>query len=354
MENTNEQSVNDQTEFELTNVIGTLSEIHPKLKNDFEIVKSLDITVELIDPDMAEKLLQNHNSHNRCINKTALRKYVQDVKEGRWEFTHQAIAFDINGTLLDGQHRLQTVVSSKTPMFFLIVRNLPKKVGLVTDIHSKRRIGDAVALSRTEENQHWTKNMFDLAAAITKKIFEFESGNFGRASADQSTNNSLKYSRNDIVEFIINNVDRLEEAMGVANTCFETQKEVDRSIIGALYDIFSRKVSKIAAVEFFKSYATGANLQFGHPVLILRELFLKHRVKPSGVFKYHRTRIYSLIRAWNCYVQNELNVNEKAIKFVEDRDIDPSIKTFDGSDIIINKAAVSKLKQLKKQETVLV
>lgn len=347
------ENTNDQNQFELSDIIGTLSEIHPKLKDDFEVVKSLDITVELIDPLMAEQFLQNHNFHNRCINKTALKKYVQDVKEGRWEFTHQAIAFDVNGVLLDGQHRLQTVVNSQTPMFFLIVRNLPKKVGLVTDVHSKRRIGDAVALSRNDQNQHWTKNMFDLAAAITKKIFEFENGNFGRASVDQSTNNS-KFSRNDIVEFINNNVNRLEEAMGVAKTCFETQKEVDRSIIGALYDILSRKVSKIAAAEFFKSYATGANLQYGHPILILRDLFLKHRVKPSGVFKYHRTRIYSLIRAWNCYIQNDLNVSEKNIRFIEERDIDPSIKTFDGSDILINKAAVSKLKQTKKQEAALV
>ena len=41
---------------------------------------------------------------------------ARDMKAGHWRLTHQGIAFDPAGVLIDGQHRLWAIVESDTTL----------------------------------------------------------------------------------------------------------------------------------------------------------------------------------------------------------------------------------------------
>ncbi len=63
-------------------------------------------TMEEISPALAEKYL-DANKLNRPLRPGGVERYALDMKTGNWGETHQAIAFDVNGNILDGQDRQQ-------------------------------------------------------------------------------------------------------------------------------------------------------------------------------------------------------------------------------------------------------
>lgn len=60
-------------------------------------------------PELAAKMLAN-NVGNRALRKTTVRAYAADMKAGEWRCTHQPIAQNASGQLVDGQHRLSAVI----------------------------------------------------------------------------------------------------------------------------------------------------------------------------------------------------------------------------------------------------
>jgi len=70
----------------------------------------------LITPTMASNWLENANNRNRPVSQAAVDRYARDMRAGRWRLTHEGIAFDPSGVLLDGQHRLWAIVYAETPV----------------------------------------------------------------------------------------------------------------------------------------------------------------------------------------------------------------------------------------------
>lgn len=106
-------------------------------------------SVETITPDQAEKYLQL-NTNNRHLRKLLVNQYAKDMTAGNWKLTHQGIAFNCDGTLLDGQHRLAAIVQSGATVEMLVARGIDSRSQLVMDDHAKRSAGDALSLSRGE------------------------------------------------------------------------------------------------------------------------------------------------------------------------------------------------------------
>lgn len=80
-------------------------------------------TYESISPSVAEMYLQK-NVINRPISPTLIRKYAVDMQAGRWRTTHQGIAFDMDGLLRDGQHRLKAIIISGKTVVMAVTRNM--------------------------------------------------------------------------------------------------------------------------------------------------------------------------------------------------------------------------------------
>lgn len=67
--------------------------------------------VMLVGPDQAVKWLEA-NTRNRPLDQKHVDYIASEMKAGRWKLTHESIAFDVNGVLQDGQHRLWAIVMS--------------------------------------------------------------------------------------------------------------------------------------------------------------------------------------------------------------------------------------------------
>lgn len=94
------------------------------------------ITKTKITPEMAHDLLLK-NTYNRPINRTKVERLINDIKSGKFEMTHQPIALDENGVLVDGQHRLTAIDESGIAVEMFIAYNAPRStkidIGLARD-----------------------------------------------------------------------------------------------------------------------------------------------------------------------------------------------------------------------------
>lgn len=96
---------------------------------------------ETITPEVAALLLKN-NSKNRALRKAWVKELAGRMKRGEWRFTHQGIAIDSEGVILDGQHRLHACVLSGVPIRVLVMRGAPRESFDAIDLHKVRNFTD--------------------------------------------------------------------------------------------------------------------------------------------------------------------------------------------------------------------
>lgn len=107
----------------------------------------------LITPEKAKQWLDHNNEGNRSIKPTIVNKYARDIREGNWRLTHQCIAFDSTGHLIDGQHRLSAVVQSDMPIHAYVAQydSAESAMKLPIDMQAKRAIFEVLQVSRREQ-----------------------------------------------------------------------------------------------------------------------------------------------------------------------------------------------------------
>lgn len=99
-------------------------------------------TVETITPEMAKEYL-THNTANRTLRSKVLAYMVRDMKNGKWKLTHQGIAFDNKGNLVDGQHRLTAIAMAGVPIQMMVTRDVDDDAILNIDTGGPRTPSDA-------------------------------------------------------------------------------------------------------------------------------------------------------------------------------------------------------------------
>ncbi len=99
------------------------------------VIRSGSMTFELltVTPEMARQWLES-NTGNRPVRKKAVDRLAGVMEAGGFGLTHQGIAFDVSGRLIDGQHRLLAIVGSGTAARLLVCRGMPaESVSLIDD-----------------------------------------------------------------------------------------------------------------------------------------------------------------------------------------------------------------------------
>ncbi len=110
-----------------------------------------------VTPSLAQRWLEN-NENNRRIHEAKVIQYADDMRQGRWTRGADMICFGTDGTLLNGQHRLQAVVRSECTITFAVQRNTPSDAMVNIDTGVLRSVGDVLRWSNE-------KNADTLAAA---------------------------------------------------------------------------------------------------------------------------------------------------------------------------------------------
>lgn len=141
----------------------------PAMQNVLPFTATRPITsVVHVDPATAAQWL-SCNTNNRPIRRNVLASYVRDMKAGQWQLTGEAIKFAFDGSLLDGQHRLEAVVRSGQTVQMFVISGLDPHTRDVMDTGAKRTTADVLKM----EGQHHSVPL----AAGGRVAIRFERGN---------------------------------------------------------------------------------------------------------------------------------------------------------------------------------
>jgi hypothetical protein len=94
-----------------------------------------------VTPELAADWLKQ-NRRNRKLKERVLEKYIMDMTNGAWLTTHECVAFDNAGILIDGQHRLEGILRAKVPVLMVVSVGWP-------ELQGKKKTMDAVNVGAT-------------------------------------------------------------------------------------------------------------------------------------------------------------------------------------------------------------
>ncbi|SPX87637.1 hypothetical protein [Mycobacteroides abscessus] len=137
-----------------------------------------------VDPAMARRVLAK-NTRNRPISETHVKRLMDEMRSGRWQYNGEGIKWSVDDVLLDGQHRL-TALSRMPDDFpalpFLVVRGLPTASQDTMDQGRTRSAGDQRAAEYAQSAENRESSSEDLARVTPTGmpfLLELVQGEFG-------------------------------------------------------------------------------------------------------------------------------------------------------------------------------
>lgn len=167
--------------------------------------------IEVIDvtPKMAADWLEKNAGFQRKARQTIVDRYVRDMINGKWTLTHQGIAFDCKGRLIDGQHRLLAVVKADTAVKMVVVRDAPATAFDHVDLGYGRTTSDVLKAQGEGwiTNEHIAIARFMECGTDTKAVVTNRSPFELREMVDAHRN---------AIEFVFQNMERRVRGVTIA------------------------------------------------------------------------------------------------------------------------------------------
>ena len=107
----------------------------------------MTFTLEQMTPSRAEEYLKRNIATNRIPSSQLIHQYARDMVRNCWITTHEAIAFDKEGNLIDGQQRLQAVIESGKTVAILVVRGVASEAFIVVNTGRSRSPQDSLKMA---------------------------------------------------------------------------------------------------------------------------------------------------------------------------------------------------------------
>lgn len=229
-----------------------------------------------ITPELARRWLGN-NPTNRKISQARVDQYARSMTASQWQANGEAIKLDVDGALLDGQHRLAACIKAGVSFDSLVISSLPREVFVTLDTGAKRSHADLLSIQGT-------KHAAAVAGAI-RWVVAYRKGLL-------ATGKGIKLHATEVIQFVETNPDLIVSV----NRAYPASKVLAPSLGGALHYLFSEK-DREAADRFFADLANGANLAETDAVLALRKKLLTAR---SSRYKPAISEVFSwCIRSWD-------------------------------------------------------
>jgi len=255
------------------------------------------VSIVTVTPKMAQDWLQG-NVDNRNLREARVLNLSGILERGEWELTGDALVFDAEDTLLNGQHRLSAVVVTGVSARFLVLRGVPPKAQEVMDQGLKRTLGD----------QLQRRGVSKYASYISGALFWLHRLEYSEATgiahyADPSQRPSLRQ----LLKLYEENAELNEEAPRIQpiNRILKVRPGPTLALYHRLRKIDDENIDNEVEI-FFESWKDGTGLKSNDPIWRLREWSVDDAAKrhTRGRAPDYRFAAY-VITAWNKWREGE-------------------------------------------------
>jgi hypothetical protein len=247
--------------------------------------------IEQITPDFAEYVLETKNSKNRSMRPANLRRLVTAIDNGEWIITNQGLAFDKDGNLLDGQHRLLAIVKTGKTLPIMVARNMDPKIFNCVDTGAARNAADGLYIEGcTSSSKH-------LAAGIKVYLLykKFPRGSWTYATIPTHSEILQEYKDNQ------ETYQEITQKMRIYHNRFHF---FNLSVGIPMYKLIQEKnYSEEILSEFWTQFSEGINLNIDNPILSFRNQMMSKGFRHRGSV-YQRYQLNAFIRLFNLWISD--------------------------------------------------
>ena len=244
---------------------------------------------EWITPQKARKILEG-NRHNRSVNQRHLSRLAASMTAGEWRYNGQPIQVTVDGTVLDGQHRLMACIAAGVAIECLVIWDALPETQETMDMGKARTVADVLRL-RGHKNHN-------VLAALGRRIALSELGGFRAAI----TSTSLEVSAGAVLraaEGIVDVARYTSTSKSIATLC-NFHSGVLAFLMWSI-DQVDRKDSDY----FWDKLRSGEGLMEGNPIYALREFGLNRDRAGRGTYWHNLQTAGVVVKAWNKFRQGE-------------------------------------------------
>src|SRR5947208_280008 len=230
--------------------------------------------VQKITPDKAEEMLAA-NTANRPVSKSTVRAFAEAMRRGDWLVTHQGIAFDTNGVLVDGQHRLAAVIEAEIPVEMMVFTEVEPDIFDVLDTGKRRNAADVLAIEGEKSTT--------LLAAMVRTVWLYHN------RRDASWSGGGAAVTNHQVVQTLEAHPRIREFVSVAEKIAAETGMIKSAAGAAAYLVESANKTKKARLEkWHDGVIEGAGLRKNDPRLVFRRTMFTMARRQAGEVQRRR------------------------------------------------------------------
>ena len=224
---------------------------------------AVSCAIEEITPAKAKQMLAINHANRRLID-SGVERLQGVITRGEWmEDSTDGIGLDVDGGVVNGQHRLTAIANGTSTVRALVVRNVRPEVIKVIDQGLPRNLTQILQMTGKYEF------CSDLSGAISWlwRIF---------TDSEKSQPVAQRPSVPQLLEFFGQHP-HLVDSVRVAVDTNRSAKGFQTSGLAAFHYVMAT-VDDVAADEFFSKLETGAEISPGDPVHSLREKALANAI----------------------------------------------------------------------------
>jgi hypothetical protein len=244
--------------------------------------------VQTVTPKKAAEYLEL-NTANRPLSQRTVREFAAAMRRGEWRVTHQGIAFDATGALVDGQHRLAAIVEADLPVEITVFTEVPEGAFDVLDTGKRRNAADVLAIEGE-------KSAVTLAAMV-RTVWLYEN----RPELNWSGGDA-GVSNHQIVATLEAHP-TLRDFVGVGEQIAAATGMI-KSAAGAASYLVTKASGRRDLSPWFDGIVEGTGLAKGDPRLLFRRVLFAHTRKQAGqVMRRRETRehVTLYLKAFNAW-----------------------------------------------------
>lgn len=216
-----------------------------------------EVGIHVVTPNDAKGFLVANTGNYRNLSDHKVKKYAEDMRAGDWPLTSNGIAFNGDGRLIDGQHRLHACVLANVSFPTIILRYAPEGAEVATDTGMKRTFGHLLRSKEVKDANN--------VATLVRYVWAFDKGTLTHGGQAQMTSHQgLEKYNTDPEGFYEANLQgrRLKTHVGLRATAG-----------AAAFYLTARKGGDASndAYAFVDQMVEGTNLDPGSPVLALQK-----------------------------------------------------------------------------------
>jgi hypothetical protein len=260
-------------------------------------VKGPRIVPMRITPQQAREWLAVSPERNqRTLKQRNINKLLHAIETGDWKMTHQPIALDPTGYVLDGRHRLTAIASQRKHVASLVAFDADPDTFGVIDTGAVRSPGDSLKIAGYTD--------VNVLAATTRQVLAYPevvntSTRLSQPAWAMTTVDILEALDDPEIGKVVQ--ESIRSGYMIAKEFGRYGMRTSSTVLIAVIAIHSEK-GPSAQEEFLDRVVDGVNLEAGSPILAFRKWLISDAYYKTSPAWRPTIFLANGIKSWNDYV----------------------------------------------------